>query len=627
MARLGQAKLALVLWTSLFLFCGAGIGATGGPQPASADPITVIPADSLFCVRINNLTGAMTRIDQFLTGVSPVGVSMIVPAQLAKLLGSAEPKGINMAGDFAVFGPLPGGDAPNPTRIAVLVPVSDYKQFTEGNPSVSPPDAEGISAIGEKEQPMFVATNVTGYALVSTAKNRQALIEVKKLLTGPGATALAKRLSPDELKRAQGSPVWAYVNIQTASKMFGPKIQAMLQEAKKGMEQAKKDGQPMPGQTGAVMDMYAGMVNSLMQETQFVSLSLDPAANAIRAGVVVAAMPNTEMAKVFQGDSAAPDKKLMQYLENGAIMNLVMSVNPAAWNRVNNFYFDLFAKLAGKDPSSEEVRSLKKLTTDATSALTGTLAVSFSADPTAKPPLKLQYVLGMKDPQAFYRAIDQMPAMFESGLMANLMKDMGWKFKFEIKRKVETYKDVSIDAFRVSMDAIDPNSPESKMIASIYGQGIEGRLAIVNDLLVYAIAKDSTALVQKLIDQAKGSGTQAVASEVQAAMQLVPGSEKACFFATYNYLRAFQMITAIMPLPIPQTAVQSQSNIAVAGKAAGGNLSIEMAVPKQHVMEIMGVFMQLQQQQQKTREQQPEQPQKNQPQAQPQSQMKPQGQT
>ena len=54
--------------------------------------------------------------------------------------------------------------------------------------------------------------------------------QVKKLIAGPGATSLAKRLSPDELKRAQNAPVWAYANIQTLSKTYGPMIQAKLQE-------------------------------------------------------------------------------------------------------------------------------------------------------------------------------------------------------------------------------------------------------------------------------------------------------------------------------------------------------------------------------------------------------------
>jgi hypothetical protein len=614
MARLSQAKNAFLLWTLVLAFCAVGFGAAGGTGPASGNPLSVIPADSLFCLRINKLGTTLGQVDQFLAGVSPVpvNVSLLAPMQLGKLLGSVEPKGINMAGDFAIFGLLPGGETPNPSRIGVLVPVSDYEQFTKGNPNVTPPDAQGISRIGEGEQKMFAAVKAGSYTLVTAASNQQALTEMKNWISGTGTTPLSQRLSPEELKWSSSAPVWAYANVQTASKMFGPMIQAKLQEARKGMEEAQKQGQPMPGQMGAVMDMYAGMLNVLMQETQSVSLSLDPTATAIRAGFVTGAVPNSEMAKIFQGDSGTPDRKFLQYLENGAIMNLIVSINPASWNRLNSFYIDLMAKFVGKDPASEEVRNLKKLTTDATNALTGTLAASFSMDLNAKPPFKLQEVVGIKDPQAFYRVLDESSKMLESGLVADLMKNLGMKFKFELKRKAETYKDVPIDAIKLGMEMTDPNSPESKMMAAMYGEGMEGRIAIVNNLLVYTVAQDPGPLVRKLIDQVKGGGTQAVPSEVQAAMQLIPGSEKAGFFATYNYLRVLQMVTAIMPLPIPRTAVQSQSNIAIAGKAAGGNLTIDLALPKQHLVEIMTVFMQMQQ---KMQEQQPGQPQP--PQAQP----------
>ncbi len=617
MARLSQTKAALVLWTSIFLFCATALGAAGGPPQASADPISVIPADSLFCVRINNLTGTMGRIDQFLTGVSPIGVSLLVPAQLSKLLGGTEPQGINMSGSFAVFGPLPGGDKPDIKRIAVLVPVSDYKQFTQANPNAVPPDAQGIATIG-KEQPMFVATDVRGFALVTPPSNRQALIETKKLIAGAGATALARRLSPDELKRAQDSPVWAYANIQAISKIYGPTIQAKLQEAKKMMEQMQPQGQ------ATAMDMNIGMLNTLMQELQSASLILDPTPAAIRAGFVATAMPNTQAAKVLQGAAGAPDKKFLQYLENGAIINIIMSIDPATWNTINNFYFDMIAKSMSKSASSEDIAKLKKWSADATNTFTGTLAGSFSADAKSKPPFRLQYVAGLKDPQAFYRALEQAPAMTESGVFADLMKQSGLAIKFEVKRKAETYKDVPIDIVRVGLTPTDPNSQQAKMLTSVLGSGIEARLAVVNNLLVYAIAGDPATGVRKLIDQVKSGSTQPAPSEVKEAMDLIPGSEKANFFMTYNLLRLFQMVAAFMPVPMPQTASQSKSSIAIAGKMTGGNLGIDLALPKQHLMEIKSIFMQMQQQQmQQMQEQQKQRPQE-QPQVQPQRQVQPQ---
>ncbi len=49
-------------------------------------------------------------------------------------------------------------------------------------------------------------------------------------------------------------------------------------------------------------------------------------------------------------------------------------------------------------------------------------------------------------------------------------------------------------------------------------------------------------------------------------------------------------------MPIPAPTAKSQSNIVLAGNAANGKLSIQIALPKQHLQELMGAFMQMQQQ-------------------------------
>jgi hypothetical protein len=65
---------------------------------------------------------------------------------------------------------------------------------------------------------------------------------------------------------------------------------------------------------------------------------------------------------------------------------------------------------------------------------------------------------------------------------------------------------------------------------------------------------------------------------------------------TYNILRQIQMISAVAPVPIPAIDAKSQSNIVLAGNAADGKLAVQMALPKQHLQELMGAFMQMQQQ-------------------------------
>ncbi len=579
----------------LVVLLAAGVG--GAAQSAATDPMQLVPAESLFCVRINNFNGTLSQLDQFLTGISPIGTSMMAMGQIAAMLGGAEPSGLDLSGTFTAFGPLPGGEGPDPSRIGVLVPLSDYQKFVTENPNVTKPDAQGISLIGPEGEQEFAAVKAGAFALVTAAGNKEALTEAKNWIPR-GSTALAQRISADELKRAQSSPAWAYANIETVSKMFGPMIQAKIQEIKGVSKQMQAQGGPsMMGRMDGIMEMYASLLDTLMKETQSVSLTLTPSTNAINAGLVVAALPNTEMAKNLKGGAASPDRSFARYFQNGAIANFTASVDTPTWSRFNEMYMGMLATMMGKSPTDPEILQLKKLATDGTNAIGGTLAGSFSVDTTSKPPVAVRYVVGLKDPQAFYRVLDESTRLFSTGAVADFYKDMGLKMSFEIQRKAETYQGIAIDAIKMSFAATDPNSQEAQMIAAMYGQGMNLRIAVVNNLLVYAFAGNSSQVVRELIDQVKaGASASQSATEVDAAMKLIPGAEKADFFTTLNLLRAFQMVTAMVPMPMQAPAVQSQSSIALAGNVDGGKLSIELAVPKQHVMEIMTTFMKMQQQ-------------------------------
>ncbi|MHC4482892.1 MAG: hypothetical protein ACYSW4_05030, partial [Planctomycetota bacterium] len=93
-------------------------------KPAGDQLLQMIPAQSMFCVRVNNFDYTLSQIDQFLAGVSPMpmGISMLVRMQLANILGSPELNGVNMSGSFAIFGPILGTDMTDPDNIAILVP-------------------------------------------------------------------------------------------------------------------------------------------------------------------------------------------------------------------------------------------------------------------------------------------------------------------------------------------------------------------------------------------------------------------------------------------------------------------------------------------------------------------------
>jgi hypothetical protein len=618
MTKSSKLSRVAVVSTLVLTLCGITLAAAGttGPAKPAEDPLKLVPADSVFCVRINNLNAALGQMDMFLVGLFPAGVSVPVKTQLGQLLGSPEPVGVNMSGSFVLFGPLSDSNATGMIGgLAMLVPITDYSKFISGNPNIKPANVQGISSISAQQDGATASVIQLGsYALAMPAGNDNALLAAKKAMSG-AATGVASNLDAAELKRAAGTPVWAYLNVPVVAKKYGSMIKTGIETAK-AMAGAMQGQAAMASQARAQMDMGAAMLDSLMNETRFITLSLEPSAAAIRTALVVAALPDTQMADSFKGSPSKIDAKMLGYLRDGAAVNFVGSFDPARMNKFNTLYLDMFVKFMGKDLSADDVAKIKKLTGDYGDVLGGAIAGALTVNPQSKLPFDLQYAAALKDAAKVNQMLDEVVKMMSpGGAMANLYKSMGMKTTVDFKRKAATYKGVDIDSLKVGMSMTDANSPANSAITAMYGSGMDLRLAATDNLLVYALASDPNVAIRALIDQVKAGGPVKPPAEVQTAMQLIPDSDKGSFFVTINVLRLTQMVAAMSPVPVPTTqpSTPSQSDIAIAGTCGDGKLSIEMAVPKTQVMEIMNSVVQMQQQQM-----QPQPTPQTQPQTQPQ---------
>jgi hypothetical protein len=587
-----------VLLSTLCALLVTLLAVTAPVRGAASDPMNMIPRDALFCVRVNSLDGALGQVDMFLAGLMPMGVSMMAKAQLGQMVGSADLQGIDTTGTFALFGPLPGGDAANPMQIGLLVPISNYQTFVSGNANVSAPDASGISKIGQGDNSWLIATEVGGYALVSTAMNQQAVMSARQSLAS-ATSGLASTLDSAEAQRAKSSPVWAYANIQMVGQMFGAMIKAQLQQITQTM--GAMQGQANMQQAQNVMAMYGSVLDSLLEEGQYVSLSLEPSGEKIAAAIIVAGRPGTQMAEALQGGSSPQrDNRVMQYLDDGAMMNIIGSAD-AAWNsKMNEFFLDLLPQMVGGEMSEADMTELKQMAADATDAMTGSLAGSFSVTPGQRPPFSFKYAVGLKDPQKFYDVLGKASKMMESGPLAEFYEGMGLK-SFEFQRGTETYKDVSIDTMQFAIETPDASDPASQMVAQMYGEGLTIKMGVVDGLLLYAMSAEPGDLLHQMIDHAKAGTPAAIPSGVRTAMGLIEGAGNADFFVTYNVARAMQFGMAMAGMPAPQTP--SQSAVAIAGSTDDGKMMVRLAVPKQHVSELMGIVMQMQMQQMQQQQQ------------------------
>ena len=589
--------------------------ATGLQAQSSAGDqlLKMIPAESLFCVRVNHFEYTLSQIDQFLAGVSPmpIGISILARMQFAKVLGSPQLNGVDMNGSFAVFGAIPPGEPTqtNPVSkvfIGGLVPVTDYKQFISGNPNCGQPDEKGVSKITSNGTPIMLVTQAGNYALISWANDYDKLVLMAKVISASEAAGLASTLDATEAKLAMTEPIWVYGNVQQASKTFGTVVSGKIEEFQTKMKSIKAQDPNTPPMMNIdnIVNMYAGILETLMKETQYLSIAINPKPNVLNITKTISAVPGTDMANMFAADTSAnQENKLLGYLEDGAMMNFSFKINSSFWKQFYIKSIDLLAVMAGESMTVEDITRMKALAADATDCVGGPIACSASIDIKTKPPFVAKYVIAVKDKEKFNRLIEEAMQMFNTSGIMDFYKDMGIETSLTIQRGVDLYKDISIDSAKFTMKSTDANSPQGQMINAMYGGGFDYRWGMVDGLWVCTIGGNADLAIHELIDQVKAGGPKQIGNEMKAALALLPEADKADFVVTYNILRWFKIIGAIMPMPmpipIPQMDIPTKSNIVFAGKAGNGKMVVDIALPKKHLTEIVASVFQMMMQQQK----------------------------
>jgi hypothetical protein len=577
--------------------------------------LSTIPADAIFCVRINNLNRTTSNLDQYIIGISPMPVSSagLIKGQLGMMFGNFELKGFDVNGSFAAFATVESGQTE--PDIYILLPVTDYAQLTDPNFRVSQPDSNGISAVGMGPSGQFFVSKVRSFAMMS--KDYRKLGAMAHSLSGEKAAGLTASLDAAQVKQSSSEPIWAYANMVKVSSVYKKQISDGLDGMKK---QAVAPNSPafMAG----LMNAFAGYAREFMQQSKSITLSCNPKPAVLNFRVGLDALPGTEMAGMFVADGAVKNNPLLGYTEDGAAMNLVGRINHPMYKKLNAKCVDLMAMMVSKDANDPNIVKTKKLLGDCVDSIGDFVVCSFKVDPNVKPFFDAKYVLEVKDANLFNKMSDEFVKLWAGSAFNDFYKSMGMETGFTVKRGAENYKGVSIDAAKLSMKFTDTNSPQAKALETMYGSGFEYRWAIVNGLWVCRISGDPNA-IYKLIDQVKAGTPAQACSEMQKAISIIPDADSRDAIVTYNYLRLMKAMQAFAPMPFTMPDVPSKSNLVFAHKIDNGSLTIDFALPKEHLSEMMMAFQQIMMQQQQMPGQMPQGMQKQLPPQMPQGQPMP----
>jgi hypothetical protein len=595
---------------TVVLLAGGGVWAAQSAKPG-AELLGSIPAKSLFCVRINNLDGALRAVNEYLKGVAPESfdAQAAVISKLGKALGDEKLSGVNRGGNFAVFAvnvpsQSPGGVAGQPGAggpmanlfIGAMLLVTDYEQFISQNPNCGKPDGEGISTITVDGRPSSLVTSFQRFALVCPPNLREKLIPVKKMLA-QGESSLVTVLDGEQQKLAGSESVWAYVNVKEASGLIGPMFFAQLGQMKTQLQKMKESGQgpAMMVDPAGIMDFYGGMFRMVMDGTDYMTIALSPAPQTCSLTVGVKAVPGSDMAAIVGSPMSGDFGNMLGYLDDGAMMNLGCKVDRESLKVAYTKLIDLVGKMAAEAMPAEDLDKIKALTAKFIDAMGDSLAISAGTTGPEAPLVSIKYVLKVKDEASFKEVIDEQLKMMQEGAFAKLYKGFGMEMDFKVQRQTDTYKGIRIDSAKLTFKMGDEKSPQTQMIRKIYGDALDYRWAFVKGHCVYAIGGGADAGVRELIDQVQAGGPSQMGSQMKAALAAIPQSQQADAVGTFNYVRLLNMVLGAMHTPGGESTVKldvpTTSNIAFAARTTSdGVLKMQMVLPKEHLVEIQSAF-------------------------------------
>ena len=543
--------------------------------------LNVLPANCLACLRINNLDTTLAAVDQYLAGVLPLPVSMAMLAkmQLGEMLGDPTLEGINSQGDFAVFATvLPGnnGDADTMPAVSVgmLIPVTG---------------PEFSRRVAGSELPG------TNYALIMLDAMESITAARKHLLS----SSFAAGLTAGTASESKTTPVWGYVNISKAVELFSPMAFAQLDQVKEMMAQAGT--QPgVPEANTKMVVAYLDFIKQYATQLDSLSLNITPEPDTLQLSLKLAAKPNTELAGLLVRDPAMkPGYLLAGFLNSPSAINFVAKTNKPLFTKLNTVMIDMFTQAMGDTLTPAQIRNWEAMMTDSADNMGQEVAIAFSFAP-AMPPIAIKEVIHVPDPKA---ALDQVNMGLQ---MANDMyKSMGLDATLAAEPE-QLYKGVQIHALRFDMKAPPEATEEEKlMFESMFGSGFNFKFAAAGSFMLVAGGPDVDRDLRQLIDQALSGTVPSPIGDIRAAMIAIPNADSTDFVASVNAIRLLSGMGAMMSvMPIPGGQMMGQmfsgldvptkSCLALAGKIDNGAATLQIALPKQHLLEIAAIAAKLQ---------------------------------
>ncbi|MHC4243497.1 MAG: hypothetical protein ACYSU4_13910 [Planctomycetota bacterium] len=589
---------AVTAGLAVLLLCG-GLSAGSSTRRASDGLLRIVPGKSLFCVRINKFENTINAVNEFLEDVAPASfdVEAEVFSKLGELLGSENLRGVNKKGNFAIFGVVVQGDTAGGHPMAnifigALVPVRNFDKFISSNPNCGEPDDEGISTITHDGRTLALVTNFRRFAIVCAPNAREKLGRVKKMMR-QRQNSLFGVLDTGEKEMAATSPIWLYANVKQGSKLIQPLLFGGLEQMKAQLEKAKESGEGPPIDPAGVISFYGGIFKMLIEGTEHIMVGLSPTSEMCNVTVGLKPVLGSEFETIVGKPADGDFTNLLGYLDDGAWMNIASKIDRKSMNASYMKLFELIGHMSSEGIPEKELKKMKKLTTKMINAMGDSLVMSFGVGEESSL-FEINYIIEVGNKKAFKKVVEKDLQMMQDGTFNKLYKGFGLDMDFKVERDADTYRGIDIDAAKLEFKLGDKDAPQTRILKQIFGDGLDYRWAFVDNYCIYSIGGNADKGIRELIDQVKSGHQKEIGSEMKAALDMIPKSKQAEAVGTYNYVRILNLLPKMILGPdgadLPNLKVPTKSNVAFTSGFDDGKILMQIAMPKQHLLEIKSAF-------------------------------------
>ena len=591
--RRNFAVLSILIILGAFLTSGQVTAAISDDALLNA-----LPKDCIFCLRINKFNESLGKLDQYMAGAipSPVGLGMLVNLQLVAITGDPMMSGINVGGDFALFAIPPQADQATPSA-GMLIPVKNYSEFVKTNSNCSSIEG-GLTLLSSADSPIgniLLAPVGNTYALAVPEMDTAAMGYLQKALSN--TAKMSQRLSAAQVKEATSAPAWVFVNLSDLYDKYSQQALAMMEMAK--MEIPENTG------TAELIDfelkLLTEMFTSFIGEADSITMALRPEPTLLSLDTALRAKDGSSFADMLVSDGNAADYTLAGYLDNSNAINGMMKMNQTFIKQFYDKMFDIMATSSGDSDLKDKTDKMKAVMHQSLEAMGDEVSFSYSYA-SGQPPFLMQEVVTVDDSAA-------MKALMNDSLtMANdLYKSMGIPASLSYEPGVSDYKGVSIDAVKISVEETnDPDNPIQQQIEQMYGGGFMYHIAQTPNRMYIVLGPDSEEKLKSLIDQ---STANPAPEDITTAMNALENTPYTDFVLSVNIIKLIQGVGGMIQTlgaEAPVEAgiigsltqdldIESQSTLVIGGDITNGQMAVRVALPKQHLIEIIATALQLQQ--------------------------------